>query len=845
MSSEPQAQLALRREANTIYILALALLVAANVLTLVPSGSYGRLIGSAVMFCFLPGALMMGLVLPSAASESKARAWIELALLGSAMSYLMTTMVTLLLSYLPLPLSYPVLLSVLDVTVLILLYLNYRTGSAGRLALARGAWPRLTIPLVILALIILLAVLLRLGNLGYSEYLGDETDVVYRARQVILGNLGELFLQRKGPVQVMMTAAFALGTNSFDELALRFPFAWASVLSVLAAYLLGRTAWSQRIGLLAAALLTIDGIVLGFSRLVQYQGVVLLTLTLILYCGYRSSAIDNTPTVPGARFARSRRYFSIALILFALALLTHYETALIALPLVMVGWPVLRKYFSKENRAEGLVTAALFAALLLVFYIPFVLHPHFGTTSEVYTYRRIGYGEGPFNNIERYAESSIFYNSIYYVVATAVLWLLGAVSILRQAVPSRWQGLVYGAAALLALGVLVSLIAPSSLVIEDRSLAFLFFVPLLALAIFPFSNERIGQAVLVWLILSLVAYAFFIKVPGLHYYTMSPAAALVAAIGLDRLFPPVSEKRAAREIVGWAVVALFFIVMAGYPFLVFVRNEPPYALEFPQHRSALYWTPQNDIPEGGFFGFSHKSGWKVLSALYQKGDLQGAYLSNKKQVKPEWTYMRDPVKVDQNPRYFFYDEFSARFTNKPKYSLDWARQNFRQVGQVRVNGEPRILIFDRLAAEDDPSGTPDGGVTSYDAEKYDPVYDQVDWLAEYRQATDHNLDANSVRLLGKYLEDQRQPESLVIVNDPVLQKALNYYYAGSSVTLPVPWSDAGLSAQVGSRPQVTLVIWSGINEQDTAKAAQELANQYKQSDESASGNLKVITFRRL
>ena len=837
MSSEPQAPLAHRTEAIRVYLSALALLVIANVLTLVSTGMYGRLIGSAIMFCFLPGVLMVAWLVPRDPSASRARSILELVLLGSAASYLITTMVTLLLSYLSLPLYLPALLSVLDAMALILLYLNYRTGSNGRLARVDVAWPRLTVPILILALIILLAVLLRLGNLGYSEYLGDEADVVYRARQVVLGNLGELFLQRKGPVQVMMAAAFALGTNSFDELALRFPFAWASALSVLAVYLLGRTAWSRRVGILGAAVLAIDGFVLGFSRLVQYQGVVLLTLVLILYCGHRSSAVSSGPPTPDDRSVLGRRYFSLALILVALALLTHYETALIALPLLMVSWPILREYFSKQHRVEWLVTLGAVAALLLVFYVPFVLHPHFGTTSEVYTYRRIGYGEGPFNNVARYVDSSLFYNSTYYVIAVAVLWLLGMVRILRQVVPVGGRGLVYAAAALLALGVLTSLAWPSSLAVDDRSFTFLLFLPVLALAVIPFSKERVGQAVLVWFVLSFMAYAFFIKVPGLHYYTMAPAAALVAAVGLDGLFPARTETRTAREVAGWALVVAFFIVVLGYPILVFVRNEPPYALEFPRHRSALYWTPQNGVPEGGFFGFSHKSGWKVLSVLYHRGDLRGAYVSNKKQVKPEWTYMGDPAKMEQDARYFFYDEVSARFTSKPDYPLDWVRQNFGQVGEVRVDGDPRILVFDRLAGQD-------AGVRSYDAEQYEPMYGQVDWLAEYRQAAGRTWDAAAVRQLGRDVEERCGPGCLAIAGDPVLEKALGYGYAGASAALPVPWSDDAWAALVGESPRVILLTSPGVNEPESAKAAQALTKQYEQSDEAASGGISMIAFRR-
>ncbi len=829
----------------------LGLLALSNVLILIPAGVAIRSAGSALLFCFLPGALFVAWLLASADARKQPVPLIETILLGSAASCLFTTMVTLLLSYLPMPLELHVLLISMDIITAGLLYLNYRQRVRWR-ELTLPTSPAELIPFIVLIVIILLAILVRFGHLGYAEYLGDEADVVYRARQLILGNLDELFVQRKGPVQIMVTAAFALGTNSFNELALRFPFALTSVLSIAGVYLLGKLIWNRRIGLIAAAVLSIDGIAIGFSRLVQYQGIVLLTLTLIVYCLCRMAAEAKTDNAaPLRRGCLSTRYLSLALGLLGLALLTHYETAMIVLPMAMILYPQWTQRtatgspFYRAHRAELFVSTLIVLALLLIFYVPFVLHPHFGDTYDVYTYNRIGFGRGePFNNIARYKESSIFYNSVYYVGGVALLWVLGTVRILRDSLTER-KVLAYLAVLLVVVGVVISILAPDSLTIGERSVAFLFFVPALLLTIPAFSTGmELQRAILAWLYVNYMAYAFFIRVPGLHYYTMAPAAALVAAAGLDWLCggmaQPIRPAQQRTPWRAWAVIVAVFAVMAGYPYMVFVRTDPAYAIDFPQHKSNLYWTPQNEMPEGGFFGFPRNSGWKVLPVLFRQGELHGSYMSNKKQIKPEWTYMRNPVDAEENPRYFFYDTLSARLTQQEKYPQEWVEENFELVGHIRVSGNERIRIYER------PDGGSPSALGTYDAETYTPLFEQIDWLSEYRQEVLTGLDEADVAQVASFLEAQGNRPAIVLVNDPILQDALNYHYGGAeTAVIPREPNLAQLLASgttAEGTPAIWVIVWNGVNEPWTAEAVQWLSENFDRIAETTFGNLSVVGF---
>jgi len=825
----------------------IVVLAVADLLTLLPSGLYGHLIGSAILFCFLPGFLLISWAFASAHSSRRQVSWGEIILLGSVLSYLITTVTILLFSYVLGPIHYPALLSIFNALVLALLYLNLRAQVRWPASLHLAVGP---VNLVVIVGIILVAGFLRLGNLGYSEYVGDEAEVVYRARQVILGDQEELFLQRKGPPQIMMTAAFALGTNGFNELALRFPFAWASLLAVWAVYQLGKSVWNERIGLSAAAILAIDGIVVGFSRLVQYQGLVLLTLIMIIYCLHRMIVEANgSDSSISADPSSSAKYLALSFILTALALLTHYETALIGLPMAMILYQQLARRhepgspFLGVNLKVLVLSGAIALVILLIFYVPFTLHPHFSDTVGNYGYRRIGIGKGgPFNNIDRYVASSIFYNSLYYVAITALLWIWGTAKILASTVPAR-RIFAYSPVAILIVGASISMLVPSSLTIGGRSFAFLFFLPVIALAVVRLRASAEQQAILVWFWLSFVAYAFFIRVPGLHYYTMAPAGALVAAVALDAVFDRLGmysrlSLPPPRHWFKWGAIGLISATLVGYPYLVFVKRDPPYAVDFPDHRTVLYWTPQDQFPEGGFFGFPRHSGWKVLAVLYHEGELRGTYMSNKKQIKPEWTYMRSPVQEEHNPRYFFYDTLSERMTQTEKYPLAWVEENFKLVGYVRVNGKERIRIFERASKADSTN------IRYYDAERYEEMYEQIDWLSEYRRAYQQSLNDNDLFELGNYLEAQAlSPRDLLIFDDILIDKALNYYYAGDAARMTLPSFDEGEWYQADLPTEIARVFLVGLRDIEgkrMSSSMEKLARDYSQMALSEFGSLVVV-----
>jgi hypothetical protein len=352
-----------------------------------------QLLGGTVLFCFLPGFLLLALILP----ESDSTDFLERLLLSVGASYFLSTLGLLGLVFLPVETTLFSFLLVLDFLIAALLAWCLVTGR--RLGCPFFAlWDRTyLIPFIVLAV---LAAFFRFSALGYSEYQGDEIDVTMLAREIIVGQSGALFSHRKGPVEIIVATAFALFRGQFDELALRLPFALASFLTVMAAYMLGRRMFGQRVAFLAGALLAIEGVFMGFSRMVQYQGVVALLLTLTVYCFYRF--VEEEELAP--------RYQLLGGLFFTFGLLTHYETAPIALPvLFLFGWKGL--HFFKKNKRTLLVSVGVLAGIILAYYVPFLLSPYFEGIFSEYVEHRVSVERGPFNNLALYFSSSLVYNS--------------------------------------------------------------------------------------------------------------------------------------------------------------------------------------------------------------------------------------------------------------------------------------------------------------------------------------------------------------------------------------------------------------------------------------------------
>ena len=268
---------------------------------------------------------------------------------------------------------------------------------------------------------------LRLPYLGYSEFQGDETEVMLRAAGAVQATRDALFYHGKGPGEIVVVSTLYGLVGAINEAAARLPFALAGVLGVLAFYLLARRLIGWPGALVAGLLLATNGFFLAFSRITQYQTVVLLLGTLAIWCAVRWSVGGSGvwPTLAGA-FA-------------ATAALAHYDASFVLPPIVVaLLWRTgLRNTFNLRVVWPWLCGAALGLLILAAFFVPYLTNPLFALATDRFA-DRVGAGF-PYNNLGAIVAAGALYLGPVLPLLVMALIVLGVVAtILRRAsAPSR------------------------------------------------------------------------------------------------------------------------------------------------------------------------------------------------------------------------------------------------------------------------------------------------------------------------------------------------------------------------------------------------------------------------
>ncbi|HEX9370918.1 MAG TPA: glycosyltransferase family 39 protein [Roseiflexaceae bacterium] len=552
-------------------------------------------------------------------------------------------------------------------------------------------------PYPALGLVLLLGAALRLLFLGSSEFQGDEARALILALDVVGGRDNILLLHKKGPVEVLVPAAPLALTGQIDEWTARLPFALAGVGILLGGYVLARAMFDDdaeprsgaAVGLIAATILAVDGFLIGFARIVQYQSVLVLMTLGALWCAWRFYA--------GA--ARPQRYLVCAAAMAAVGLLSHYD-GVFALP--ALGWLVLaggrRRGWRAAEWLRGLAAPLLVGAgLTASFYVPFMLDEHFSTTVRYLQGRADGgLSERLFNNLPDYYLLATVYNTTFQVHWLG--WALAAGMLAWLVLYVRPCALGWALAALLLLGCLVLVREPWRFDLDGAgNWAILAFgLPLAGLALSPATPPALRTLVL-WFGAPFLAEAFLIARPFTHFYGMDPPAALLIGLAAVRLAQWLVARRlrwltAPLALAGAGLLAL----AAPYMYIVFVRPTPEYQGVFPAARPAIYRASYGDQLPGrsGYFGFPHRSGWKVIGDLYQQGALRGDYSSNEEEPITRW-YTRSADRCEREPAYYF---VATRPNDPNKIPLDAIRQRYHLLGSVLVDGAKTIEIYGRQPA---------------------------------------------------------------------------------------------------------------------------------------------------
>ena len=525
------------RQTKRLFLaLFLAIIITTLALVLMPAGA-GRQVPAFLLLWIWP-ALTWGQWLPGNFSERFVIA------AGSVL--LANAYLALLVSFIPGPVPSSLILAgavLVAVAPLLILVVKPVSKEAKRV-IRPGA-------LFVLMAILLLALFLRLPNLGYKELQGDEGVIMVRAAAVLTGDEAELFVHQKGPAEILVpVGAWAL-TGATNDLWARLPFAWAGLLSVLAIYWLARRWFSHRVGAAAALFFAIGGFGIAFSRVVQYQSLVVLWGALSL--------------LAAVRYGRERRTADLFLsvVLLAGGMLAHYDAILYA-PAVawtLVGADLRRWRFNWRGWALSLFAGAAMGAL---FYVPFALHPTFEKTFAYLVGDRVGLSGGAVTLGWGGApawQMSTFYNSIWYVVGLILLSAAGLLLLARR--KTHFATFLYFAvpAAFYLL-----------LVRDPRTHVY---------TIFP------GAAVLA----ALGFGGIWERIRGTGNRPLAVVAAICAA--------------------AWLLIVTLYPFLLFID--VTPERQRNWAMNRPS--PVLYPVTWSEPPEYGLFGFPHQAGWRAARAL--------------------------------------------------------------------------------------------------------------------------------------------------------------------------------------------------------------------------------------
>ena len=266
----------------------------------------------------------------------------------------------------------------------------------------------------LIILILVLASVLRLVNLGYSDYIGDEQKamLIPGKDQSVWSFLIE---QRKGPMQFLISYIPRLFVGDFrNEFAERLPFALISIASVFVFYILVKKLTKNiTVSVSSTFLFMVSGFIVGFGRIAQYQNLNIIFSLLALYF-YSDLKYERKHLI--------RRTLAGTLF-WCLSIMSHWDGVFI-LPVVVwffIGFFRDTSFTSKYKIRIVVYNFILGCVFLLPFMIPYVTFHLNNGSSSGYFQRRIGLG---------YSNNKIYKMFIDLYNPFLTFWLLVVLSLL-------------------------------------------------------------------------------------------------------------------------------------------------------------------------------------------------------------------------------------------------------------------------------------------------------------------------------------------------------------------------------------------------------------------------------
>jgi hypothetical protein len=509
-----------------------------------------------------------------------------------------------------------------------------------------------------LILVVFLCSILRIVNLGYSNYQGDEIKALF------LPLPGQSFFQfimdqRKGPVQFVITLLVKWADPTYsNQFIVRLPFAIAVILAVYFFYKFVELHFGKKVAFYASLFFSTNGFLVAFSRIAQYQSFVILFMMASVY--YLSLAVTD------------KRYYIkglyIGLLCWAVSLLSHYDGVFI-FPFVtylLVLWFKNKEVSNKIKVKHFFISGFLSAVILLSFYIPFVLS--LSVETKDYWANRITGAVSEKLSSSKYLFS--VYQPIYVIHIYTILAFLGVVFVLL--------GLT------------------SEHVLKIKNL------PNAIKSFFTHSTEHMQRiqtspwriySLFIWLLISVWFFEVYVAIPGTHIYCYLVPCFILLAYGLitlESLVFKIFEYKIMMFLNSIGLVVLFtFIFLQSYWLFV------DHSVEYPwQTKKFLVWQFPNTSGSyhTSLFGFPYFRDWEGIRDFVNAFPEITAYTTNER--KPISRYYVTIPSDEDLAGFFIYVRNPQSFENNiiSEKAAYWVSK-YQPVHTLTKNGTDLVRIY--------------------------------------------------------------------------------------------------------------------------------------------------------
>jgi 4-amino-4-deoxy-L-arabinose transferase-like glycosyltransferase len=453
--------------------------------------------------------------------------------------------------------------------------------------------PKFTFKKIDIALVsvMFIASVLRLINLGYSDYQGDEI------KALLLPEEGQstvdfLFNQRKGPLQFLVTwLVHYIDPNYENQFLVRIVFAVSGILAVYFFYLLVKLHFGKRIAAYASFLLATNGFFVAFARIAQYQSLVIFFGILALYL--ISIALNSE------RFYKKGLVFSAGSLAFSV--LAHYDGLFFGIPYAFLFFKWLEnKTVPQKAKVQTFVySALLFLILTLSFYGPFAFYVS-QNTKDYWIGRLTG-------DVSDKVSSSYYLFTVYqpiyvihFYIAFATLGLL-AYTLLMFNHLSR------------------NLLSKYKFYHQVTNVSS--FIP--------------SSVLLMWFAIPLLIWEMFVHIPGTHIYTYLVPGFILVAMGIvyaENIWDKLSSYLIFIKpvLIKNIMIASFLVFVTLQSYAIFVDNIKEYPWE---SEKFLFWTLSTPTPAYhlSLFGFPYYRDWENIGRYVNRYPEVTHYSTNERE----------------------------------------------------------------------------------------------------------------------------------------------------------------------------------------------------------------------